>query len=62
MENPTDRRAWWATVSRVAKESDMTERLTHTGKYINTPGCYGPKHSLDRGMCQFFMRVDGKQK
>ena len=25
--NPTDRGAWWATVNRVAKESDMTEQL-----------------------------------
>ena len=25
--NPIDRGAWWATVHRVAKESDATERL-----------------------------------
>ena len=25
LENPMDRRAWWATVHRVAKELDMTE-------------------------------------
>ena len=29
LENPTDRRGWWATVHGVA-ESDMTEQLTHT--------------------------------
>ena len=27
--NPTGRGAWWATVRRVAKESDMTERLNN---------------------------------
>ena len=27
LENPLDRGAWWATVHRVAKESDMTEQL-----------------------------------
>ena len=25
LENPVDREAWWATVHRVAKESDTTE-------------------------------------
>ena len=25
LENPMDRGAWWATVHRVAKKSDMTE-------------------------------------
>ena len=29
LENPMDRRAWWATVPEVAKESDMPEH-THT--------------------------------
>lgn len=29
-------------------------------KYISTPWCYGPKHRLERGMCQFFTRVGGK--
>ena len=27
--NPMDRGAWWATVSGVAKELDMTERLNN---------------------------------
>ena len=30
LENPMDRGAWWATVHRVAKESDMTEHMVHT--------------------------------
>ena len=25
LENPMDRRAWWATIPGVAKESDVTE-------------------------------------
>ena len=29
LENPMDRRAWWATVHGVT-ESDMAEQLTHT--------------------------------
>ena len=28
LENPMDKGAWWATVHRVAKELDKTERLT----------------------------------
>ena len=28
LENSMDRRAWWATVRGVAKESDMTEQLS----------------------------------
>ena len=28
LENSKDRGAWWATVYRVAKESDMTEQLS----------------------------------
>ena len=27
LENPMDREAWWATVHRVTKESDTTQRL-----------------------------------
>ena len=30
LENSVDRGAWWAIVHGAAKESDMTERLTHT--------------------------------
>ena len=30
LENSTDRGAWRATVHGVAKDPDMTERLTHT--------------------------------
>ena len=29
LENPMDRRAWWATVHAVAKELDTTERLNN---------------------------------
>ena len=28
LENPMDKGAWWATVHGVAKEEDMTEKLT----------------------------------
>ena len=28
LQNPMDRGAWWATVHRVTKESDVTERLS----------------------------------
>ena len=32
---PMDRGAWWATAHRVAKESDMTERLsTYRYRYL----------------------------
>ena len=35
--NPMDREAWWATVHRVTKESDMTERShTHTHTHTHT--------------------------
>ena len=27
LENPMDRGAWWATIRRVAKESDTTQQL-----------------------------------
>ena len=37
LENPMGREAWQATVHRVAKESDMTERLSmHTQEYRNS--------------------------
>ena len=29
LKNPMDRGAWWATVQRAAKESDMTEVTKH---------------------------------
>ena len=29
LENPMDRGAWWATVHGIAKELDMTERLSN---------------------------------
>ena len=31
-----DRGAWWATIPWGHKESDMTERLTHTHIYTHT--------------------------
>ena len=31
-----DRQAWWATVHRVTKESDMTERLTLSFSFLST--------------------------
>ena len=33
LENPMDRRAWWATVHRVAK-SDMSEETEHTYVFV----------------------------
>ena len=36
LENPTHRGAWWATVSGVAKESDMIEH-THTHTHTHDP-------------------------
>ena len=33
LENPMDRRAWWATVHRVAQSLDMTEGFSLTGSY-----------------------------
>ena len=41
LENPTDRRAWWAAVHRVAK-LDMTEHThthTHTHTHRNRTTC-----------------------
>ena len=34
LENPMDRRAWWATVHGVAKELDTTERLNNNNYYV----------------------------
>ena len=34
LENPMDRGAWQATVCRVAKELDMTYRLSNSNKYL----------------------------
>ena len=31
--NPMDRGTWWATVHRVAKESDKTQRLNNMNEY-----------------------------
>ena len=31
-----DRQAWWATVHRVTKEPDMTERLTLSFSFLST--------------------------
>ena len=39
LENPMDRGTWWATVHVVA-ESDMTERLTHSGYDLWHAGSY----------------------
>ena len=36
--NPMDRGAWWATVHRVAKESDMTERASTHHRYAQSWG------------------------
>ena len=35
LENPVDRWAWWATVHRVAKESDMTWQLNNECIHVN---------------------------
>ena len=37
LENPMDRGAWRGTVHGVAKESDMTEWLTHTHEHSKCP-------------------------
>ena len=34
LENSMDRGTWWATVHGVAKESDMTERLTYIKAHL----------------------------
>ena len=39
LENFMDRRAWWATVPRIA-ESAMTELLTHTHTHTHTHTLY----------------------
>ena len=44
-ENSMDRRAWWATVHGVCKESDMTEQLSMRVGYL-TPGLYLFIHHL----------------
>ena len=36
LENPMDRGAWWATVHRVAKESDTTWRLNNNNNLCFT--------------------------
>ena len=36
LENPMDRRAWWATVHGVAKESDMTLQPNNNKKGIRS--------------------------
>ena len=36
LENPLDRGAWQASVLEVAKQSDMTEPLTHTHTHTHT--------------------------
>ena len=36
LENPMGRGAWWATVHRVAKESDMTWRLNNNNNLCFT--------------------------
>ena len=36
LENPLDRGAWRASVHEVAKQSDMTEPLTHTHTHTHT--------------------------
>ena len=37
LENSMDRGAWRATVHGVAKESDMTERVTQTLNHLSPP-------------------------
>ena len=49
LENPMDRGAWRATVHGGHKESDMTERLTHTHRK-GGPGEQALKTSMTR-MC-----------
>ena len=35
LENLMNREAWWATVHRVTKESDMTEMTEHTFRVLS---------------------------
>ena len=43
--NHMDRRAWWATVHGVAKESDITERLTNNNNKRSCGWCLNSSHS-----------------
>ena len=38
LENPTDRRAWWATAYGGAKELDMSELLNNNNSIFTSPG------------------------
>ena len=42
LENPMDKGAWWATVRGGRKESDTTERVTHTHTSESTYGTDAP--------------------
>ena len=41
LENPMDRRTWWATVHWVAKESDKTEQLSMQAGPLSSSGLGG---------------------
>ena len=54
--NTMDREAWWATVHRVTKESDMTERVhTHHTPHTHTHTHTHTHRLLDRLMAPFVL-------
>ena len=59
LENPMDWRAWWATVHRVSKESDKTERLHfHLTKFLSFLVC-SFTHWANKKKKKFFFKIFG---
>ena len=61
LENPMDRRAWWATVHGVAKSQTGLSNLAHA-VYLSTPflpGLTKPSLTVFSGLC-YLSRMDVK--